>query len=83
MEERLGFAAIDIFPKRQLARWIDQRDGLAQIMLEAHENRIAHSPSPGTPGEGWGEGSAFSAWRSIINPYDEPEVFSDGQRTDG
>src|SRR5207245_4477166 len=40
MKKGLGFAAVHIFPKRQLAVWVDQRDGLAQIMLEAHENRI-------------------------------------------
>src|SRR5207245_1448813 len=41
MEKRFGFAPINIFPNRQLAIRIDQRDGLTQIMLEAHAKRIS------------------------------------------
>ena len=40
MKKWLGLAAVDIFPQCQIPARVDQRDGLAEIMLEAHENRI-------------------------------------------
>src|SRR6185436_12537695 len=41
MKKRLGLAAISIFPKRKVAIRIDKCDGLAKVVLKAHENRIS------------------------------------------
>ena len=40
MKKRLWLAGVGVFPQRQLARGIDERDRLAQVMLKPHGRRL-------------------------------------------